>query len=258
MNTLQAIKTALGPLPFFQDEDDVEKGKDEKDKSKTKDNIDAATPIPAQQASHRPAVLADGSYASQTAITDTVTTSSLSSTAPNIRSVLPSGAALPQSCCIIPVVLHYPVVLHDPVVLYYPNGAALPQLCCITPAVLYYPSGAALPQQCCVPPVVLHCPSGAVPPQTCCITPEVLHYPGGAVLFQSCCITPVEHHTKCAPCMASQANMLFGCSFASANSIYIYIASKLSRIESKWVPLVVHNVSCSTALVSAKTIKSST
>ena len=80
---LQAIKAALGPLPFFQDEDDVDKGKD--DKGKTKDSVDAATPIPTQQASHRPAVLADGSYASQTAITDTVTTSSLSSTAPNIR-----------------------------------------------------------------------------------------------------------------------------------------------------------------------------
>lgn len=82
---LQAIKSALGPLPFFQDEDDVENGKDEKDKAKIKDGADAATPISAQQTSHRPAVLADGSYASQTAITDTVTTSSLSPTAPNIR-----------------------------------------------------------------------------------------------------------------------------------------------------------------------------
>lgn len=82
---LQAIKSALGPLPFFQDEDDVEKGKDEKDKAKTKDDIDATTSISVQQTSHRPAVLADGSYASQTAITDTVTTSTLSSTTPNIR-----------------------------------------------------------------------------------------------------------------------------------------------------------------------------
>lgn len=82
---LQAIKSALGPLPFFQDDDDAEKGKDEKDKIKTKDGIDATTSISVQQTSHRPAVLADGSYASQTAITDTVTTSTLSSTAPNIR-----------------------------------------------------------------------------------------------------------------------------------------------------------------------------
>ena len=83
---LQAIKSALGPLPFFQDEDDVaETGKDEKDKAKTQDGADAVTPISVQQTSHRPAVLADGSYASQTAITDTVTTNSLSSTAPNIR-----------------------------------------------------------------------------------------------------------------------------------------------------------------------------
>lgn len=83
--SLQAIKSALGPLPFFQDEDDAGNGKDEKDKAKTKDGADAVTPISVQQTSHRPAVLADGSYASQTAITDTVTTSSLSSNAPNIR-----------------------------------------------------------------------------------------------------------------------------------------------------------------------------
>lgn len=84
---LQAIKSALGPLPFFQDEDDVGNSKDEKDKDKanTKDGADAVTPISVQQTSHRPAVLADGSYASQTAITDTVTTSSLSANAPNIR-----------------------------------------------------------------------------------------------------------------------------------------------------------------------------
>ena len=83
---LQAIKSALGPLPFFQDEDDAEKGKDERKRGENKGASDADNPIPVQQASHRPAVLADGSYASQTAITDTVTTSSMSSTAPNIRS----------------------------------------------------------------------------------------------------------------------------------------------------------------------------
>ena len=85
MCCLQTIKSALGPLPFFHDEDEAEKGKDDKGKGSTKGDADAKTPIPVQQASHRPAVLADGSYASQTAITDTVTTSSLSSTAPNIR-----------------------------------------------------------------------------------------------------------------------------------------------------------------------------
>ena len=85
MSCLQTIKSALGPLPFFHDEDEAEKGKDDKGKGSTKGDIDAETPIPVQQASHRPAVLADGSYASQTAITDTITTSSLSSTAPNIR-----------------------------------------------------------------------------------------------------------------------------------------------------------------------------
>ena len=85
MSCVQTIKSALGPLPFCHDEDEAEKGKDDKGKGGTKGDVDAETPIPVQQASHRPAVLADGSYASQTAITDTVTTSSLSSTAPNIR-----------------------------------------------------------------------------------------------------------------------------------------------------------------------------
>ncbi len=85
MSSAQTIKSALGPLPFFHDEDEAEKGKDDKGKGSTKGDIDAETPMPVQQASHRPAVLADGSYASQTAITDTITTSSLSSTAPNIR-----------------------------------------------------------------------------------------------------------------------------------------------------------------------------
>ncbi|KAA6416886.1 MAG: coatomer subunit beta-1-like [Trebouxia sp. A1-2] len=88
---LETIKSALGPLPFFHDEDEAEKGKDDKGKASTKGDIDAETPIPVQQASHRPAVLADGSYASQTAITDTITTSSLSSTAPNIRALLLTG-----------------------------------------------------------------------------------------------------------------------------------------------------------------------
>ncbi|DBB17526.1 hypothetical protein WJX82_003794 [Trebouxia sp. C0006] len=88
---LETIKSALGPLPFFHDEDEAEKGRDDKSKGSTKGDIDAETPIPVQQASHRPAVLADGSYASQTAITDVVTTSSLSSTAPNIRALLLTG-----------------------------------------------------------------------------------------------------------------------------------------------------------------------
>lgn len=87
LSGLQAVKSALGPLPFFHDEDEAEKGRDDKGKGSTKGDIGAETPIPVQQASHRPAVLADGSYASQTAITDTVTTSSLSSAAPNIRLV---------------------------------------------------------------------------------------------------------------------------------------------------------------------------
>lgn len=99
VSCLQTIKSALGPLPFFHDEDEAEKGRDDKSKGSTKGDIDAETPIPVQQASHRPAVLADGSYASQTAITDVVTTSSLSSTAPNIRCVhWPSDNLMHRSC----------------------------------------------------------------------------------------------------------------------------------------------------------------
>lgn len=79
---MQTIKAALGPLPFFQDEEDVDKRKDDK----SKDTAAAAAATPAQQTAHtRPAVLADGSYASQTAITDSVPTSILTATAPNIR-----------------------------------------------------------------------------------------------------------------------------------------------------------------------------
>ena len=80
--SVQTIKAALGPLPFFRDEEDGEKSKDDKGKE-----VATASPTaPAHQAAHtRPAVLADGSYASQTAITDSVPTSTLTATAPNIR-----------------------------------------------------------------------------------------------------------------------------------------------------------------------------
>ena len=79
---IQTIKAALGPLPFFRDEEDGEKSKDDK----SKDSREAAASAPAHQSAHtRPAVLADGSYASQTAITDSVPTSTLTATAPNIR-----------------------------------------------------------------------------------------------------------------------------------------------------------------------------
>lgn len=80
--SVQTIKAALGPLPFFRDEEDGEKSKDDKGK----EAASAPSTAPAHQAAHtRPAVLADGSYASQTAITDSVPTSTLTTTAPNIR-----------------------------------------------------------------------------------------------------------------------------------------------------------------------------
>ena len=81
---LQAIKAALGSPPFFKEEDgQAQQNGASEEGSKTEGS---ATTSKGQQASHRPAVLADGSYASQTALTDTFTMPSMASNSPlNLR-----------------------------------------------------------------------------------------------------------------------------------------------------------------------------
>ena len=81
---LQAIKAALGAPPFFKEEDgQAQQNGASEEGSKAEGSATAAK---AQQASHRPAVLADGSYASQTALTDTFTMPSMASNSPlNLR-----------------------------------------------------------------------------------------------------------------------------------------------------------------------------
>ncbi len=80
---LQAIKAALGAPPFFKEEDGQAQQNGSTEGSKAEGSTTTAK---AQQASHRPAVLADGSYASQTALTDTFTMPSMASNSPlNLR-----------------------------------------------------------------------------------------------------------------------------------------------------------------------------
>ena len=81
---LQAIKAALGAPPFFKEEDgQAQQNGSTVEGSKAEGSNTTAK---AQQASHRPAVLADGSYASQTALTDTFTMPSMASNSPlNLR-----------------------------------------------------------------------------------------------------------------------------------------------------------------------------
>ena len=81
---LQAIKAALGAPPFFKEEDGQAQQNGPSEESGKAEG--SATTAKAQQASHRPAVLADGSYASQTALTDTFTMPSMASNSPlNLR-----------------------------------------------------------------------------------------------------------------------------------------------------------------------------
>lgn len=53
------IKTCLGPLPLFKEREEGEGGEEA---------APTSLPIPIQMAAARPAVLADGSYATQTAL----------------------------------------------------------------------------------------------------------------------------------------------------------------------------------------------
>lgn len=70
---MQVVKAALGPMPFFKEADDTAE--------------DAAVEsVATLEVGHaRPAVLADGSYATQTALADTFTLGSVGSNTPNLR-----------------------------------------------------------------------------------------------------------------------------------------------------------------------------
>lgn len=75
---LQVINVVLGPLPFLKEEDGAEEaGGGEV----------AQAPVPVISAAHRPAVLADGSYASQTALADNFagSTTVMGGSIPNLR-----------------------------------------------------------------------------------------------------------------------------------------------------------------------------
>ncbi|KAK9813120.1 hypothetical protein WJX72_009365 [[Myrmecia] bisecta] len=81
---LEVIRSSLGPLPFF-------KGPEEEGEAAPPEAVTDAPPKGYQPATNRPAVLADGSYATQTALADTFTLPSLSSSAPNLRTLLLAG-----------------------------------------------------------------------------------------------------------------------------------------------------------------------
>ncbi|CAL5220396.1 g2403 [Coccomyxa viridis] len=80
---LEVIRSGLGPLPFVKDKDEKEEGDEEPEEAPAR----ASAP-----ASNRPAVLPDGSYATQTAMADTFSLpASMSASAPNLRTLLLSG-----------------------------------------------------------------------------------------------------------------------------------------------------------------------
>ena len=78
---MQKISTSLGPLPLVKErsDEDGEQGGD--------DAGSQAAAKPYQAAVGRPAVLADGSYATQTALADTFTPSISKDNPPNLRQV---------------------------------------------------------------------------------------------------------------------------------------------------------------------------
>ena len=93
----QAIKAALGAPPFFKEEDGQAQQNGASEEGSKADGT--PTTAKAQQASHRPAVLADGSYASQTALTDTFTMPSMASNSPlNLRWVTGQSLQSNRSC----------------------------------------------------------------------------------------------------------------------------------------------------------------
>lgn len=80
-SSMSVIKTCLGPTPFAERQEPEEEKEDDEA---------AAEAVPGMAAT-RPAVLADGTYATQTSMIDDVSPASVMSTVPNMRSLLMSG-----------------------------------------------------------------------------------------------------------------------------------------------------------------------
>ncbi|KAK9833410.1 hypothetical protein WJX81_002667 [Elliptochloris bilobata] len=85
---LEVIKASLGPLPFVREDADGEEPG-----ANGTEPAAAPPPPPPMPASNRPAVLPDGSYASQTALADTFAgaTALGAAAAPNLRTLLLAG-----------------------------------------------------------------------------------------------------------------------------------------------------------------------
>ena len=73
------VNASLGPLPFLKEE--------EEESGQANGESPAQAPVPVVAAAHRPAVLADGSYATQTALADTFagSTTVIGGAIPNLR-----------------------------------------------------------------------------------------------------------------------------------------------------------------------------
>ena len=78
---LQVIKAGMGSLPFFKDEEE-QAAEDAKAEGKSIEQVQMPSAMPV---SNRPAVLADGSYATQSALSDTFALPALSVTQLNLR-----------------------------------------------------------------------------------------------------------------------------------------------------------------------------
>ena len=93
------IHSSLGPLPFLKDEDDEE--------GVANGTEAAQAPVPIVAAANRPAVLADGSYATQTALADTFagSTTVVGGSIPNLRRERPSECRFEICRLYLPCVL---------------------------------------------------------------------------------------------------------------------------------------------------------
>lgn len=94
---MEMIKTCLGPLPLFKEREEGEGGEEE---------APTSLPIPIQLAAARPAVLADGSYATQTALpggeaagAGGAAAAAAAANVPNLRCVGEGQAQGVQLCC---------------------------------------------------------------------------------------------------------------------------------------------------------------
>lgn len=95
-DALDVVKQAIGPLPLIPAEATPEEGQED-GTGATEENTPAASSIPA---SSRPAILADGTYATQTSVVESATLADEAlDSAPNIRSLLQSGDFFVGSVC---------------------------------------------------------------------------------------------------------------------------------------------------------------